>query len=57
LIFANPGGLPFKPDSISAAVSLLFRRPKLPVDSLLQFVFDPLSGTCKYLLSGAGGLA
>jgi hypothetical protein len=26
LIFANPDGTPLKPDSISAAVSLLFRR-------------------------------
>lgn len=25
LIFANPDGTPFKPDSISSAVSLLFR--------------------------------
>jgi len=30
LIFANPDGTPLKPDSISAAVSLLFRRLKLP---------------------------
>jgi len=30
LIFANPDGSPFKPDSIPAAVSLLFRRLKLP---------------------------
>ena len=30
LIFAKPDGSPFKPDSISAAVSLLFRRLKLP---------------------------
>jgi hypothetical protein len=29
LIFANHDGTPFKPDSISAAVSLLFRRLKL----------------------------
>jgi integrase len=29
LIFANPDGTPFRPDSISAAVSLLFRRLKL----------------------------
>src|ERR1019366_2004277 len=30
LIFPNPDGTPLKPDSISAAVSLLFRRLKLP---------------------------
>jgi integrase len=30
LIFANPDGTPLKPDSVSAAVSLLFRRLKLP---------------------------
>jgi integrase len=30
LIFANPDGTPLKPDSISATVSLLFRRLKLP---------------------------
>ena len=29
LIFANPDGTPLKPDSISASVSLLFRRLKL----------------------------
>lgn len=32
LIFANTDGSPLKPDSISAAVSLLFRRRKLPKD-------------------------
>jgi integrase len=30
LIFANTNGSPLKPDSVSAAVSLLFRRLKLP---------------------------
>jgi integrase len=30
LIFANPDGTPLKPDSVSATVSLLFRRLKLP---------------------------
>lgn len=30
LVFANPDGSPLKPDSVSAAVSLLFRRLKLP---------------------------
>jgi len=30
LIFANPDGSPFKPDSISATVSLLFKRLKIP---------------------------
>lgn len=30
LIIANPDGTPFKPDSVSSAVSLLFRRLKLP---------------------------
>jgi integrase len=30
LIFANPDGSPLKPDSISASVSLLFRKLKLP---------------------------
>jgi len=30
LIFANPDGSPLKPDSMSSAVSLLFRRLKLP---------------------------
>jgi integrase len=29
LIFANPDGTPLKPDSISSAVSLLFRRLKM----------------------------
>ncbi len=36
LIFANPNGTPFKPDSISAAVSLLFRRLKLPKGASLH---------------------
>jgi integrase len=36
LIFANPDGTPFKPDSISAAVSLLFRRLKLPKGASLH---------------------
>jgi integrase len=30
LVFANPDGSPLKPDSVSATVSLLFRRLKLP---------------------------
>lgn len=36
LIFANPDGAPLKPDSISAAVSLLFRRLKLPKGASLH---------------------
>jgi integrase len=36
LIFANLDGTPFKPDSISAAVSLLFRRLKLPKGASLH---------------------
>jgi integrase len=36
LIFANPNGTPFKPDSISAAVSLLFLRLKLPKGASLH---------------------
>jgi integrase len=36
LIFANPDGTPLKPDSVSAAVSLLFRRLKLPKGSSLH---------------------
>jgi integrase len=31
LIFADPDGSPLKPDSVSAAVSLLFRKLKLPM--------------------------
>jgi integrase len=30
LIFANPDGTPLKPDSISASISALFKRLKLP---------------------------
>src|ERR1039457_2700531 len=30
LVFATPDGSPLKPDSVSATVSLLFRRLKLP---------------------------
>jgi integrase len=30
LIFANPDGTPLKPDSISASVSALFKRLKIP---------------------------
>ena len=30
LIFANPDGTPLKPDSVSASVSALFRRLKIP---------------------------
>jgi integrase len=36
LIFANPDGTPLRPDSISAAVSLLFRRLKLPKGTSLH---------------------
>jgi len=36
LIFANPDGTLLKPDSISAAVSLLFRRLKLPKGASLH---------------------
>ena len=36
MIFANPDGTPFKPDSVSAAVSLLFRRLKLPKGASLH---------------------
>jgi integrase len=36
LIFANPDGTPLKPDSVSASVSLLFRRLKLPKGSSLH---------------------
>lgn len=36
LIFANPDGTPFKPDSISAAASLLFRKLKLPKGTSLH---------------------
>ena len=31
LIFANPDGTPLKPDSISASVSALFKRLKIPM--------------------------
>ena len=36
LIFANPDGTPLQPDSASAAVSLLFRRLKLPKGASLH---------------------
>jgi integrase len=36
LIFANPDGTPLKPDSISSAVSLLFRRLHLPKGTSLH---------------------
>ncbi len=36
LIFANPDGTPLKPDSVSAAVSLLFRKLKLPKGTSLH---------------------
>jgi integrase len=36
LIFANPDGTPLKPDSISSAVSLLFRKLKLPQGASLH---------------------
>ena len=47
LIFAKPDGSPFKPDSISAAVSLLFRRLKLPKASL----HSPRHSHCSHLLA------
>ena len=36
LIFANPDGTPLKPDSVSASVSVLFRRLKLPKGASLH---------------------
>jgi integrase len=36
LIFSNPDGSPLMPDSVSAAVSLLFRRLKLPKGASLH---------------------
>ena len=36
LIFAKPDGTPLKPDSVSATVSLLFRRLKLPQGASLH---------------------
>ena len=36
LIFVNPDGTPLKPDSVSATVSLLFRRLKLPKGASLH---------------------
>jgi integrase len=36
LIFANPDGTPLKPDSVSSAVSRLFRRLKLPTGASLH---------------------
>jgi integrase len=36
LIFANPDGTPLRPDSVSSAVSLLFRRLKLPKGASLH---------------------
>jgi integrase len=36
LIFAHPDGSPLKPDSISATVSLLFRRLKMPAGASLH---------------------
>jgi site-specific recombinase XerD len=41
LIFANPDGTPLKPDSISASVSLLFRRLKLPKGTSLHSLRHP----------------
>jgi len=38
LIFANPDGTPLKPDSISSAVALLFRRLKLPEGASLHLL-------------------
>jgi len=36
LIFSNPDGTPLKPDSVSASVSLLFRKLKLPKGTSLH---------------------
>ena len=36
LVFANPDGTPLKPDSISATVSLLFRRLNMPAGASLH---------------------
>lgn len=36
LIFSNPDGTPLKPDSVSSAVSVLFRRLKLPKGASLH---------------------
>jgi site-specific recombinase XerD len=36
LVFANPDGTPLKPDSVSASVSLLFRKLKLPKGTSLH---------------------
>jgi integrase len=36
LIFANPDGTPLRPDSVSSAVSLLFRRLGLPKGASLH---------------------
>jgi integrase len=36
LIFANPDGTPSKPDSVSATVSLLYRKLKLPKGASLH---------------------
>jgi integrase len=36
LVFANPDGTPLKPDSVSASVSLLFRKLRLPKGTSLH---------------------
>jgi integrase len=36
LVFSNPDGSPLKPDSVSASVSLLFRKLKLPKGTSLH---------------------
>jgi integrase len=36
LVFANPDGSPLKPDAVSASVSLLFRKLKLPKGTSLH---------------------
>ena len=36
LVFANPDGTPLKPDSVSASVSILFRKLKLPQGTSLH---------------------
>ena len=53
LIFPNPDGTPFKPDSISAAVSLLFRRLKLPKGASLHSL---RCGICTAILRTARGI-
>jgi hypothetical protein len=38
LVFANPDGSPLRPDSVSASISLLCRRLKLPPGSIVPIV-------------------